>query len=131
MTIKRALKYVIFFLLLGFIFAPSAITFDGNNLLKKCSVCIKVIDGSENSSYEDSLSTVYCLSLLRGILDMNTKYQAANRSPFFCLPEMGITNSQAVRIVLKYLHEHPEKLHDIDSRIAIKAFMDVFPCPRQ
>lgn len=45
-----------------------------------------------------------------------------------CFPENGITNEQAVRIVLKYLNEHPAELHQDQTYLTFLAFRDAYRC---
>jgi hypothetical protein len=47
----------------------------------------------------------------------------------FCLPTQGIVNSQAVRIVARYLREHPAELHYQARTVASLALAEAFPCP--
>jgi hypothetical protein len=51
-----------------------------------------------------------------------------NKKALFCTPESGITNDQAARVVVKYLREHPERLHEKESLLAMAAFAEAFPC---
>lgn len=44
-----------------------------------------------------------------------------------CLPD-GIGNEQFIRILLKYLDQHPEKLHLPAAQLVYDAMQDVFPC---
>ena len=46
-----------------------------------------------------------------------------------CLPE-GATYDQYTRVVVKYLRDHPEKLHEPRGGLAYDALVRAFPCER-
>jgi hypothetical protein len=72
----------------------------------------------------------HCAGYVDGMLAMHAAYN--NRSllpsPLFCLPHEGIRVSQGIRIIVRYLQSHPERLHLLGSDLAIEAFRDAFPC---
>lgn len=78
----------------------------------------------------DLIQAGFCLGLVQGVINTNRIYQSmvGNRA-LFCTPDSFI-NNQGVRIVAKYLYEHPEKLHMNDTLLVIMALEDAFPCPR-
>lgn len=47
--------------------------------------------------------------------------------PFFCAPAKA-SSSQLVKVVTKYLNEHPEKLHFGAGGLVANALQDAFPC---
>ena len=65
---------------------------------------------------------------MQGMLHMNRVYvYHLKGAALFCPPD-GTTNGQAVRIVVKYLRDHPEELHKHDSVLAFTALKAAFPC---
>jgi anti-sigma regulatory factor (Ser/Thr protein kinase) len=46
----------------------------------------------------------------------------------FCVPDSGIPVIQAMRVVVKYLKEHPEQLHEDGMGLTVAALKDSFPC---
>jgi hypothetical protein len=101
---------------------------DGNDLLKQCGVAVAFIDGARIET-RDSPNISFCLGFLQGITQTNVLYQQAQKSDAqFCLPTSGITNGQAARIVVKYLRDHPEALHNGEFVLAVWAFKEAFPC---
>lgn len=48
----------------------------------------------------------------------------------FC-PPAHIPPSQAHRVVLRYLEQHPEKLHEGFKGLAFSALMEAWPCPKK
>jgi len=51
----------------------------------------------------------------------------AVQTAFICIPD-GVSPAQLARIVVKWLQEHPERLHEQKSVLTLKAFTDAFPC---
>jgi len=45
-----------------------------------------------------------------------------------CLPAPGVGNEQFIKIVLKYLDQHPEKLHLPAAQLIYDATDEAFPC---
>jgi hypothetical protein len=63
----------------------------------------------------------YCIGLVNGV---------TNASPQVC-PDEAVTTGQTVRVVLKYLEDHPEELHLNNAVLAEKALAKAFPCPKR
>jgi hypothetical protein len=47
----------------------------------------------------------------------------------FCQPK-GVTNSQAVAVVVKYIEARPERMHEPFGDLAIEALTAAWPCKR-
>jgi hypothetical protein len=45
----------------------------------------------------------------------------------FCAP-LEVTNLQAVRVIRKYIADHPERAHEVTSILAVEALRKAFPC---
>lgn len=107
----------------------SGVLADGNKLLSQCNTAIQILDG--DTLPKNAYIAASCLGLVQGITNLNLLYQVdKTNNTFFCLPAGGINNGQAARIVVKYLKEHPEKLHENESVLAIAAFVEAYPCSR-
>jgi hypothetical protein len=74
--------------------------------------------------------TGYCLGLLRGVANMNLLWQQYAKDPsmFFCPPSES-TIHEWIPVVVTYLQDHPERLHEEDVLLASVALTRVFPCP--
>jgi hypothetical protein len=46
-----------------------------------------------------------------------------------CAPD-GVTIGQTVRVVVKYLHDHPERLHESRLALTLDSLKAAFPCPK-
>ncbi len=114
----------------------------GNNLLKNCSALVQK-DG-------DLLQAGECIGFLNGFTQ--GLFQAALKMalletkpgkkfeecfkecfilppPAMCLPK-ALTIRQLARVTLKYLNNHPEKLHHLAGSLVDDAFKEAFPCPK-
>ncbi len=110
-----------------------ALADDGNNLLSQCNVAVDIMDGKKlTADVQGGINagnSMYCFGLMQGIISLNKLYEVPLRNnALFCTPHSNITNGQAARIVVKYLQEHPEMLHEPDFAITINALIEAFPC---
>jgi hypothetical protein len=46
-----------------------------------------------------------------------------------CLPK-GVITEQGLKVLVKYMDDHPEKLHDRTAELAFRAFVKAWPCSR-
>jgi len=123
-------------LVIGLILLSSHTAFcDGNELLSQCNTAIAMLNDAKGSSDPTNTAHMgFCFGLMNGVMDLNRFYQNLYDQIeykgilLFCIPESGIDNSQAARIVIKYLNEHPERLHEHTMRLVFTAFVEAFPC---
>ena len=105
---------------------------DGNDLLQKCNNVIKIYeDGMEESETTENMlaDASFCSGMMQGMTNTIIFFDTFQvTQSIVCLPEDGISNGQAAKVVIKYLKEHPEQLHVVDSGLAFLALMDAFPC---
>jgi hypothetical protein len=119
-----------FFILLNtsYVFAVS----EGNDLLRECKIYIKWSNGNDLSKVE-SYEIGICKGVMEGVLVSNNllKYWVKTNNIetryYYCIPE-GISTSQLAKVVVKYLDEHPEKLHEHRGTLLAYTFMKYFPC---
>lgn len=107
---------------------------DGNALLKQCTPAAKLLDGVhvDNSEIPDAM---FCIGYIRATLDVYATWEGTDtalgrkQSVWPCLPfTKSIQTGQGVLIVVKYLKEHPEKLHLDNAALAAEALREAFPC---
>jgi hypothetical protein len=89
---------------------------NGNELLSKCSEEADNRHWGVCSGYISSASDVYETLLEWKEVELR-----------HCLPE-GVRVRQLEQVVLKYLNEHPEKLHRAASGLVLNALYEAFPC---
>jgi len=115
----RKIIFVLFFL---FGTSSPVHAYDGNFLLKICK------EGSKIEYYG------MCVGLLYGFLE-GFEYSMEmimknKKTKFWCEPEKMET-SQLIKVYLKYLNEHPEKLHFRYEDSFTDALLTYFPCKTQ
>jgi Ssp1 endopeptidase immunity protein Rap1a len=106
---------------------------DGNRLLRQCEPATRSDRNSQ--SREQSTDAVFCSGYVAGVMDSNntlvSSLLAAKKGgdpTMYCLPKDGIEVGQAVRITVKWLHEHPDKLHLEGDILVYMSLTDAFPC---
>ena len=115
------MKFVLGFLLLGLFAASSraqSSTNDGNYLLDSCRITIQHMDGTEPQSAFDSFRDGTCMGIVSGV---------SFSSPKVC-PTEGVKLRQSIRVVYKYLQDHPERLNLRDAQLVEEALAHAFPC---
>jgi hypothetical protein len=90
---------------------------DGNDLLEDCSAV------NEQSA---NFSSGVCNGYIAGISEMADTIL----NPGFICPSDNITARQLVRIVIKYLNDHPEQLHERKPKVVLRALVEAFPCKK-
>ena len=99
----------------------------GEILMEHCNATLKLKD-TNKPTHEDHIKSVGCLSYLEGIKQMLYEENSIALQKNICFPEIGISNSQASRIVINFLEDHPEKLREQKLNITLEAFAKAFPC---
>lgn len=113
--------------LVGMLASTTAVA-DGNLLLQQCLGTIKAIDGVDTTA---TFANGVCLGRIDSVRSTMAYYK--DELPNYlkmCLPETGISNGQAVRIVVKYLKDHPAELHNEETLLTILAFTTAYPCKK-
>lgn len=124
---------------------------DGNGVLDYCGVVVDQLDSrpSQNDQQTKGLKFGWCVGYLQatqehivnwrmsaGIQLMAQEGQGKMSSPFIradetfvntCIPNKASV-AQLARVVVKWLREHPEKLHEPKSFLVMEALKDNFPC---
>ncbi|MNO49574.1 hypothetical protein D3C76_399290 [compost metagenome] len=112
--------------LVGTLASGSAIAQDGNKLLDYCQAAIRFDD---TKKVDEEVSIGYCLGLMQGVRSLivytNTGIPIEKQT---CLPLSGISNGQTARVVVKYLKENPEQLHQDEGILTLLALRHAFPC---
>lgn len=91
----------------------------GEGLLGSCQISVRDMDDRNHKENAfEAYREGYCDGLVYGI---------SNASPRVC-PDKEVTNGQSVRVVLKYLQDHPEELHLDNAVLVERALALAFPC---
>ena len=113
--------------LLGLLGAAHAVAAegDGNELITQCTDTLKAVEGGKVDNY---FGVGYCLGVTQGVRQtlaiQNEGLPAVDRT---CIPE-GMTNGQGVRIVLKFLQDHPADLQKPAVFLVYRAYRAAYPC---
>jgi hypothetical protein len=98
---------------------------DGNELIAQCADGIKAANGATLNDY---YGASFCLGLTQGVRHTMRLLNDELPPPYkTCFPS-GITNGQGMRIVFKYLQDHPDRLHEQGSDLAFLAYKTAYPC---
>jgi hypothetical protein len=99
----------------------STTTTDGNYLLGSCRLSVQIMDNPDtHQTLLDAWRDGLCKGIVRGVWAV---------SPSVCAPQ-DVTAGQVVRIVYKYLQDHPEQLQLYDARLVDMALTQAFPCKK-
>ena len=91
----------------------------GNDLQEECRV--ETISSSAKA---------YKAGICRGFIEgyMQLAMMVPSRPKLVCLPE-HVTHGEVQKVVVKYLDQHPEKLHLPAAQLVYDATNEAFPCP--
>ena len=114
--------------LAGVLLSGGAGATDGNTLLRNCQTTVRMMD-EEKIAPKDTIDIGQCLGMVEGVRSTFLIYD--KQLPKYlriCLPDGGISNGQAVRIVSKFLRDNPAQLN-LDATFLISvAYQDAYPC---
>ncbi len=122
----------VFLLISGCVVAQDDWKGDGSSLLRKCSLAVRILDGEKLSS-TDAVDGGFCVGYVSGshdtdyMVQMLEEHDKITLMKHACLPSNASTE-QVVRIVVKYLHDSPERLHMPASVLVTDAIRSSFPC---
>jgi len=130
MSIKKIITGLTLSMLLN---SELAMATDGNELLAACQTVINYMDSGETSlDHSSDLDIGLCLGLGEGVRNTMIFYGLSDlpQDSYYrvCLPEGGIKNGQAARIISSHLMKNPANLHMDASGLAMLAFIDAYPC---
>ncbi|NNB49528.1 Rap1a/Tai family immunity protein [Pseudomonas fragi] len=124
-------KILLAFVLVACCWGESAMA-KGSQLLQQCQETLLIFDGGTSKHPADAAR---CLGTINGTVDgldiANSFYSDQVKKdlpPVICWPDEAVTKDQSVRIIVKYLREHPEKLHMGNSLLITLALVSAFPC---
>jgi hypothetical protein len=97
----------------------------GNSFLASC-------EDADDPKKPVPLDSAGCGSYIVGTVDaalFNAAHNRPDQSRSFCLPERG-TYAQYVRVVVKFLRGHPERLQEDRQILVQDALRAAFPCQK-
>jgi hypothetical protein len=109
----------------------------GNGLLHSCAPSVRFFDGGSQLTDDERNSGYVCAGYLTGfedgftsgveIMKEKSRYTGSSRS-LFCIPPNNVPLKQVLRIVVKWLQDHPEDLHLPSDWLVTAALVNAFPC---
>ena len=118
---------------------------DGNDLLKDCKAYtdLNLLDMRNMSDKDirhasargDLIGGLQCLAYVMGVVDDRFNFRidemvasgTFDPTRYFCFPH-GVTPDQAVRVIVKWLGDHPARLHEDAVKLVVGALKENFPC---
>jgi len=114
--------YMFILLTIILLYSEFASAYDrGDKLLWACN-------GDESAGANEALVKAHCIGYVSGMLDASILIFGITGSRLFCPPDSGMSGDQQIRIVIKWLDNHPEELHESGRSAVLFAFADAFPC---
>ncbi|RLJ67597.1 Rap1a/Tai family immunity protein [Sulfurisoma sediminicola] len=111
---------------LGF---AAATPYDGVRLLNDCKAAVRILDqGKTTSKADEAVAATQCSYFSWGVYLAQRGAVTKTGQRLFCAPG-NATQEQVVRVIEKWLTEHPEQLHLAAERLIPTALRDAFPCP--
>jgi len=116
---------------------PAANIKDGNDLLDACRDADKSPD--EMKTQDQLRRSMMCLGYITGVADgikvATQVNEQINEKPrnlgdwggLFCAPD-EVKVGQVLRVVVKYLRDHPGELHNPSADLIVAALNAAFPC---
>ncbi|CRM39151.1 hypothetical protein BK634_03320 [Pseudomonas chlororaphis] len=96
----------------------------GNEMAENCRAFLK-----EKTPRERYFNAGVCAGFVNGVTDTLVLARIASPETIaICIPREGFTMGQAARVLLKYLDDHPETLHENASMLALQAYRAAYPC---
>ena len=98
----------------------------GNDLLRGCTIFLRVQDG-DNASQQDASYAVLTMGYIEGVKRGCDMMQTAHgfKLPYAIPPDVDA--GQIVRVIDKWLEDHPEKLHLPAEALILEALVQAFP----
>lgn len=93
--------------------------FTGNEIGQGCAI----VATPTNSPPDNLWQAGVCMGV------MSTVIQIMDRG-VFCTPQ-GANRQQYARVIMRYLNQHPERLHEPLWVLIVGALAESFPCPKK
>ncbi len=108
--------------------APTiASTPTGAELLRACTATVLQAEGREITPSQ-AVESIFCIGYVSGVIDGLAVLGWKGGATPVCLPEGGVDNEQAVRLVVQHLRKYPESLHLPARGAVVSAIGEAFIC---
>ena len=100
----------------------------GNEIQEGCQIGWNyTVNSARLISSVDAGKAGFCLGFTQAILSLGGGGGGLAEPNRFCLSEEA-TMGQAIRVLVKYLNEHPQLTHEDAMTLALRAFKAAWPC---
>jgi hypothetical protein len=116
-------------LLIAFNATSGKAEINGKMLLENCKEAVKYIENKNDSSINHS-AVNFCIGYISGVNDLHTKFidsVACFEPPIYCIPA-NTQIEEMIKIVVKFLEQHPQDLTYQGAALTVSALRDVYPC---
>lgn len=125
-------KFTVLVLSVSLVLSTTGAFADGKTFLRKCLNAEQFLALEKMQETTSDLDAAFCVGMIQGVNNtmilLNNSIDIIYRA---CWPKGGITNEQGVRIVVKYLKENPNILHQHEVALIMLAFLEAFRCSNQ
>lgn len=97
----------------------------GDAFLGNCGKALKAAD--ESATYDDAFDVGLCYGFIFGARDVISIWRESGSELNTCIPSKA-TNGQLIRVFVKFLEDHPERLHERATDLFVVAAEEAFPC---
>jgi len=120
-----------------FVAVPArAARWTGNDLLEKCQVALNADEaGHGTKNAQETMAVGWCNGFIMGateqaMMQFNPATGQKNGPPIFCVPS-SFNYGQELRLVVRWLNDHPESLHKSATYLVVQALQESYPCNNQ
>ncbi len=91
-----------------------------------------MLKGESSSSYQTNVNRYRAMGYIQGLLDSYTVFSTRDPSlNIYCMPLKGVSSSQARKVIIKWLEEHPQRLNGQARILVFHALLEAYPCITQ
>ena len=100
---------------------------DGKSLLARCEQAERLL---YEQKIDDPVNAGFCLGYIGAVRSalqiLNSELAPGKRA---CLPREGVDVGQAIRVAIRFLRDHPQRLPENEAALVIEALRAAYPCP--
>jgi len=88
-----------------------------------------MLKGESSTKYQTNVNRYRAMGYIQGLLDSYTVFSTRDPSlNIYCLPLKGVSSSQARKVIVKWLEEHPKRLKEQARILVFHALLEAYPC---
>jgi len=121
------MKTTLVFLAVVFLWSSASAQATGTRLLRMCQAAEKHFD-KQTITNDEAIFAGFCVGFISGVEEADARINGQGKAPGgVCLPATAGAE-QMVRVVLKWMREHPDKLNLSGEEVVVDALKAAFPC---